>query len=359
MSILQAIILGIVQGLTEFIPISSTAHLIFASRALGLYEGVEQTLRAERTTATIAVIQLGTLLAVLIYFARDIWNITRAFIIDHLALLRGKRSAAAFETERATGRPARLSKDAWLGWLVIIGSLPIGIVGLVFKKQIEGTFTKNLWVIATMMIVVALFLLIAEAVGKREREMEHLGMRDALAVGGAQVLSLIPGASRSGSTIMGGLFAGETRETAARFSFLLSIPAIAASGLLELKEAVKHVPQESYTALAVATIVSGLVGFASIYFLLRYLRTHSTGIFIGYRLVVGFTVLALLFAGVINATDAGAQPGQTGEPKQEQTLPTAIAPTPNTNQSTNNRRQNSVNSSRPSSRRARSWNENK
>jgi undecaprenyl-diphosphatase len=300
MSILQAIILGIVQGLTEFIPISSTAHLIFASRAIGLYEN--DAMRAQLTTATIAVIQLGTLLAVLIYFARDILNILSAFIRDHIALLRGKRSRAAQEAARATGRPQRLSHDAWLGWLVIIGSLPIGIVGLLFKKQIEGTFTKNLWVIATMMVVVAIFLLIAEAVSKRERTMEELSMRDALAVGGAQVLSLIPGASRSGSTIMGGLFAGETRETAARFSFLLSIPAIAASGLLELKEAVHNLPKESYTSLAVATIISGVVGYASIWFLLRYLRTHSTGIFIGYRLIVGTAILVLLFAHVILPT---------------------------------------------------------
>jgi undecaprenyl-diphosphatase len=292
MNIFQAIILGIVQGLTEFIPISSTAHLIFASRVVGLYEN--EVMRAQQTTATIAVIQLGTLLAVLIYFARDIWNISAAFVRDHLALLRGGPSEAALATREATGRPARLSKEAWLGWLVIIGSLPIGIVGLLFKEQIEGTFTKNLWVIATMMVVVAIFLIIAEVVGKRERKMEDLSVRDALAVGGAQVLSLIPGASRSGSTIMGGLFAGETRETAARFSFLLSIPAIAASGLLEMKEAFEHLPQGSYAALAVATIVSGLVGYASIWFLLRFLRTHSTAIFIGYRLIVGLAILVLL-----------------------------------------------------------------
>ena len=300
MSIFQAIVLGIVQGLTEFIPISSTAPLIFASRAIGLSEN--EALRAQMTTATIAVIQLGTLLAVLIYFARDIWNITSAFVRDHLALLRGGRSEAAEAVSRATGRPARLSKEAWLGWLVVIGSLPIGIVGLLFKDQIEGAFTKNLWVIATMMIVVALFLLVAEMVGRREREIEHLGVKDALAVGGAQVLSLIPGASRSGSTIMGGLFAGETRETAARFSFLLSIPAIAASGLLEMKEAVAHLPEGSFGSLAVATVVSGLVGFASIYFLLRFLRTHSTGIFIGYRLIVGLAILALLFTKTISPT---------------------------------------------------------
>src|SRR4029450_9481551 len=192
MPLFQAIILGIVQGLTEFIPISSTAHLVFAARLIGLYTGVEATLKAEQTTATIAVIQLGTLLAVLIYFARDIINITTAFISDHVALLRGKR--------RVNGS-AQLAPDAWLGWLVIIGSVPVAVVGLLFKKQIEGTFTKNLWVIATMMIVVAILLAIAEKVGKRNRDMQQLGVVDALAVGGAQVLALIPGSSRSGSTI--------------------------------------------------------------------------------------------------------------------------------------------------------------
>src|SRR6476659_4571980 len=253
MTILQAIVLGLVQGLTEFIPVSSTAHLVFAARVLDLYGGANKTLQAEQTTATIAVIQLGTLLAVLIYFARDIVNILRAFITDHLALLRGQNEP---------GRP-KLTKDAWLGWLVIIGSLPVGTIGLVLKKQIEGPFTKNLWVIATMMIVVGVLMMIAELVGKRDHGMEQLGVRDALAVGFAQVLALMPGSSRSGSTIMGGLFAGQTRETAARFSFLLSIPAIAASGLLEMKEALHRLPHGSLTTLAVGTIVSGIVGYAS------------------------------------------------------------------------------------------------
>jgi undecaprenyl-diphosphatase len=303
MSILQAIILGIVQGLTEFIPISSTAHLIFASRLTGLFEG--QALRAEQTTATIAVIQLGTLLAVLIYFARDIWAITYAFVRDHLALLRGRQATEA-RTPDATGEGhgRRLSDEARLGWLVVIGSIPVGVVGLLFKKQIEGTFTKNLWVIATMMIVIALLLALAEWVGKRRREMRDLGLRDALAVGCAQVLALIPGASRSGSTMMGGLFAGETRETAARFSFLLSIPAIAASGLLELKEAVHKLPPESGLPLVLATVVSGVVGYASIWFLLRFLRTHSTAVFIVYSLVVGLVLLILLSRGAITALDA-------------------------------------------------------
>jgi undecaprenyl-diphosphatase len=149
------------------------------------------------------------------------------------------------------------------------------------------------------MIVVALLLALAEKIGKHRREMKDLGVMDALAVGGAQVLALIPGASRSGSTIMGGLFAGETRETAARFSFLLSIPAIFASGLLELREAVEKLPAGSAVPLIVATVVSALVGYASIWFLLRFLRTHSTGIFIGYRLILGALILLLLSTGFI------------------------------------------------------------
>src|ERR1051325_3190792 len=171
MTILQAIFLGLVQGLTEFIPVSSTAHLVFAARLVSLYGGPDKTLQAEQTTATIAVIQLGTLLAVLIYFTRDIINILRAFIVDHLAILRARNDP---------DRP-RLSKDAWLGWLVIIGSLPVGTIGLLLKKQIEGTFTKNLWVIATMMIVVGLLLAMAEKVSTHRRGGWEAGFGAALA----------------------------------------------------------------------------------------------------------------------------------------------------------------------------------
>ncbi|MEK6335368.1 MAG: undecaprenyl-diphosphatase UppP [Acidobacteriota bacterium] len=290
MSLLQAILLGIVQGLTEFIPISSTAHLVLAGRVMSL------ALTPEQLTASIAVIQLGTLVAVIVYFAGDIWNITRAFVHDHFVLLKdGRRDQFNRKNDHA-----RLSQDAKLGWLVIIGSLPVGIVGLIFKKQIEGAFTKNLWVIATMMVVVALLLALAEFVGKKRRRMQDLGLGDALAVGFAQCLALIPGSSRSGSTIMGGLFVGETRETAARFSFLLSIPAIAASGLLEMKEALEVLPRSSLLTLAVGTIVSGIVGYASIWFLLRFLRTHSTSVFIGYRLLIGGAILLMLIGGRIS-----------------------------------------------------------
>ncbi|MFY9620050.1 MAG: undecaprenyl-diphosphatase UppP [Pyrinomonadaceae bacterium] len=287
MTLFQAILLGIVQGLTEFIPISSTAHLVLAMRAMDL------ALTPEQATASMAVIQLGTLLAVLVYFAGDIWRITRAFIHDHLVILKdGRRDQFNRENEHA-----RLSTDAWLGWLIIIGTIPVVIVGLAFKKQIEGSFTKNLWIIATMMIVVALLLIVAEVVGKRKKRLQDLGLGDAIAVGLAQCLALIPGSSRSGSTMMAGLFVGQTRETAARFSFLLSIPAIAASGLLELFEAIHKLPPGSLTNLAVGTVVSAIVGYLSIWLLLRFLRTHSTGVFIGYRILVGGAILIMLLTG--------------------------------------------------------------
>lgn len=294
MNLLQAIILGIVQGLTEFIPISSTAHLIFASRLTNLYGG-----NAEQTTATIAVIQLGTLAAVFVYFAGDIWNISYSFVRDHFGLLRNHNSRRVFHGTHGL-RPLWMSDETWLGWLVIIGSIPIGTLGLALKKVIESEATKNLWLIAGMMIGIAILLWVAEQVGRRQKEIKRLGIFDALIVGFSQCLSLIPGASRSGSTIMGGLFAGLTRETAARFSFLLSIPAILASGLLELKEAWEKLPANDFAPLAVATIVSGVVGYASIWFMLWFLRQRSTAIFIVYRLILGAVIIVLLYLGVIS-----------------------------------------------------------
>jgi len=293
MNLLQAIILGIVQGLTEFIPISSTAHLVFASRLTNLYEG-----NPEQITATIAVLQLGTLAAVFVYFAADIFSISVAFIRDHWALLTRKRRMN-FPGTRGV-RPMWLSEESWLGWLIIIGSIPVGAVGLLFKDKIEGPLTKNLWFIAIMMIAVAVLLAIAEAVGSQRKEIREFGMIDAVVVGFAQVLALMPGASRSGSTIMGGLFAGQKREAAARFSFLLSIPAITASGLLELKEALTLLPPDSFMPLLVGTIVSGIVGYLSIWFLLAFLRKHSTAIFIIYRIILGITILALVWWQIIS-----------------------------------------------------------
>ena len=294
MNLLQAIILGIVQGLTEFIPISSTAHLVFASRLTGIYGG-----NPEQITATIAVIQLGTLVAAFAYFAFDIWNIMAAFVRDHWAAVT-RKNRISFSGTHGT-RPMWLSEDAWLGWLIILGSIPIGTVGLIFKKLIEGPQTKNLWVIATMMIVIAVLLLLAEFIGSQRKELKEFGLVDALTQGFCQVLSLIPGASRSGSTIMGGLLAGEKREAAARFSFLLMMPAITASGLLELKEAYHLLSKDDLVQLAIGTLVSAIVGYLSIWFLLAFLRKRSTGVFIIYRIIVGAAILFLLYGGYISA----------------------------------------------------------
>jgi undecaprenyl-diphosphatase len=293
MDLLQAIILGIVQGLTEFIPISSTGHLVFASRLTNVYNG-----NAQQITATMAVIQMGTLVAAIVYFASDILNIIAAFFRDHWALIMRRRGISYSGTNGV--RPMWLSEDAWLGWLIILGSIPIGVVGLWFKDLIEGPATKNLWVIATMMIVVAVGLLLAEMIGSQRKGLKEFGLIDAIAVGFAQVLSLIPGASRSGSTIMGGLLAGQQREAAARFSFLLMIPAITASGLLEMREAVHILSKDDLIPLVVGTIVAGIVGYISIWFLLAFLRKRSTGIFIAYRIVVGAGILVCLYLGVID-----------------------------------------------------------
>lgn len=293
MNIIQAIILGLVQGLSEFIPISSTAHLVFASRWTNIYNG-----NAQQITATIAVIQLGTLAAVFVYFASDIWNISSAFIRDHWALLTGKRGMRFSGTDGV--RPIWLSSESWLGWLIIIGSIPIGTIGLIFKDFIEGEGTKNLWIIASMLIGIALLLALAEKVGSQRKDIKHLGVLDALVVGFTQVLALMPGASRSGSTIMGGLFAGQKRETAARFSFLMSIPAITASGLLELREALHILPPDSFVPLLVGTIVSAVVGYLAIWFLIAFLRKNTTFIFILYRLILGTLILVLLWQGILD-----------------------------------------------------------
>jgi undecaprenyl-diphosphatase len=292
MDILQAVILGIVQGLTEFIPISSTGHLVFASRVLGVYQADPRQL-----TATMAVIQLGTLAAVFVYFGADIWNITVAFIRDHIAWLSGRKNS--FSGTNGI-RPMWLSDEAWLGWLLVFGSIPVGIVGLAFKDEIEGSFTKNLWVIATMLIVVAVLLGLAELAGRQSKDIKQIGVFDAVVVGCSQVLALIPGASRSGSTIMGGLFVGLKRETAARFSFLLMIPAITASGILELVEAFEILPKDNLVPLAVGTVVSAVVGYLAIWFLLAFLRRYSTLVFIIYRIVLGGIILFLLYNGSIS-----------------------------------------------------------
>jgi undecaprenyl-diphosphatase len=283
MTLIQAIILGIIQGLTEFIPISSSGHLIVAQKWMGL----ESVMTPQQMTVFVAVIQLGTLAAVLVYFLGDIITITGGFLSGNLVKLKDRHSKS-------------MNNSARLGWLIIIGSLPIGIVGLAAKKVIEGALTKNLYVIGVSMIVWAVLLGLAEFFGERRRGMTELTVKDALVVGFFQIFSLIPGSSRSGTTMTGAMFAGLSRETAARFSFLLSIPAIGASGLLELKEAIEiGFGGIGVANLVVATIVSAVVGYLSIAFLLSYLRRHTTYVFIGYRLIVGAIILALVMRGQI------------------------------------------------------------
>ncbi len=284
MNLLQAIILGIIQGLTEFIPISSSAHLIIAEKIMGL----DNVMTPQQVTAFVAVIQLGTLAAVIIYFLNDILTITLGWIQGNLMWLQGQRGSRGYNAR----------KSARLGWLIIIGSIPAGLIGLLAKKIIEGNLTKTLLVIGTSMVVWAVMLWIAEQVGNKRREIEHAGLREALVVGFFQVFALIPGSSRSGTTIAGALFAGMSREAAARFSFLLSIPIIAASGLLELREAVHILSGNAdFMNLIVSTLVSAVVGYASIAFLINYLRRNSTMLFIVYRLIAGAIILTLAYKG--------------------------------------------------------------
>lgn len=280
MNLSQAILLGILQGLTEFIPISSSGHLILAEKLMGL----DQQMSAQQITAFIAVMQLGTLLAVVTYFARDVVGISLGFLRGTWWQLLGKGDPAS----RAS---SQMGQTGRMGWLIILGTVPIGVVGILAKRLIEGEETKNPLLIGTSLIVWALLLWAADRFGRQRLEMADLGWKQALIVGVAQVFALIPGSSRSGTTITGALFAGMSRETAARFSFLLSIPAIGASGLFELGEATHLLEEAHRLHLFVATAVSAVVGYASIAFLLNYLRQHTTTIFVVYRLLLGLVVL--------------------------------------------------------------------
>ena len=277
MNIIESIILGIIQGITEFLPVSSTGHLTLAGKLMGLISDAHP----ERWTSFIAVIQLGTLAAVLIYFREDIQNIVMSFTKESL-----------FERKKYREQ----SLNSRLGWLIIIGTIPVVVIGLLFKHQIEGVFTKNLYVIAASLIALALLLAIAEKVATHEKGIAEVGWLDALVVGIAQAFALIPGSSRSGTTITGGLFMGMNREAAARFSFLLSIPAVFASGLLELYQAFRMgIDSAGAVNYAVATIVSGISGYFAIDFLLNYLKKNTTFLFVYYRIALGVLILGLLF----------------------------------------------------------------
>ena len=273
MSLLEAIVLGIAQGLTEFLPISSTAHL----RIIPAFAGWE-----DPGAAFTAVTQLGTMAAVLLYFRHDLVRIARAWL------------------RSVPNREARRELDARLGWYILLGTIPIGIFGVLFKDQIE-TGARDLYLIGVTLIVLGLVLLVADRTGKRDRSIEQIRTRDGFWMGMAQALALIPGVSRSGSTITAGLFLGLDRTAAARFSFLLSIPAVVLSGLLELGSIVSGEEGQHTGApeLVVATLMAFATGYLSIAFLLRWLTSHSMDIFVVYRVVLGTLVLVLVSAGTI------------------------------------------------------------
>lgn len=280
MNIFEAILLGIIQGLTEFLPISSTGHLTVAGKLLHLISDQHP----EEWTAFIAVIQLGTVIAVIIYFWKDIWEIIFDFINQNL------KQRIKFSDQKLNSK---------LGWLIIVGSIPVGVIGLSLKKIIEGALTKDLYIIAFSLIGLAIILAIAEKTAKLKKEMKDITKWDAFWVGVAQCFALIPGSSRSGTTITGGLFLGMNRETAARFSFLLSIPAVLASGLLELYEARKFLNPDMALHMVIATIFAFIFGYLSIDLLLKYLRKNTTFVFVYYRIALGIIILVLLSTHVI------------------------------------------------------------
>jgi undecaprenyl-diphosphatase len=276
MSWWQVIVLAVLQGLTEFLPVSSSGHLAIASRVF---------FADDAGASFTAVIQIGTELAVLLYFARDIGRIVKAwfnglFVATHRDL------------------------DYWMGWYVIIGTIPIGVLGFLLKDQIR-TGARNLWVIATALIVFSAVIAAAEYFGRQSRHAEDLTWRDSIVVGLAQCLALVPGVSRSGATISAGLFLGLDRELAARFGFLLAIPAVFASGLFSLPDAFHPVSEgmsASGSQLLVATMIAFVIGFAAVSWFLRFLVRHSMYWFVGYRVTLGVVVLVLLATGVVTAT---------------------------------------------------------
>ena len=271
MDAFQAIVLGIVQGLTEFLPVSSTAHL----RIVPAFFGWD-----DPGAAFTAVVQLGTMAAVLIYFRADLWRI-------FIAWFRSLRDPAA-----------RSNHDARLGWSIILGTIPIAVIGLALKDTIENEF-RSLELIGAALFFFSFVMLRAEARSKRDRQIEDLTRRDGLLIGLAQALALVPGVSRSGSTISAGLFLDFNREAAARYSFLLSVPAVVLSGLFELR----HVGDGGGAGVGptiIATVLAFVVGYASIAFLLRYLVDHSIRIFAAYRIGLGILVVGLAVAGVIS-----------------------------------------------------------
>jgi len=271
--LLKAVVLGIIQGLTEFLPISSSAHLRIFPELFGW---------GDPGAAFTAVIQIGTELAVLIYFRKDIWRIGSAWV------------RSLFQPEY------RGTLDSRMGWFIIVGSLPIVVLGVLLKDVIERDF-RNLWIIGTTLVVLGIILGIADRVGRTDRPLGKITLKDAVLMGAAQALALIPGVSRSGATISMGRFLGFEREAATRFAFLLAIPAVVGAGLFELKEIPHGHNDFGWGPTITATVVSFVVGYAAIAWLLRYVSTKSYTPFVIYRILLGAGTLILLGAGVLTA----------------------------------------------------------
>jgi undecaprenyl-diphosphatase len=301
MTLLEAIVLAIVQGLTEFLPISSTAHLRIVPALVGW---------DDPGAAFSAVIQIGTLAAVLTYFWRDVLRILTAMLAD---LGRGKLAT---------------THDAQLGWMIAAGTLPIIACGLLFKDAIETTL-RSLYVVSAALIALAVLLALVEFVVRRRiaagdvgRDVGQLTWRDAIVVGCAQAAALIPGTSRSGATIFGGLSCGLSREAAARYSFLLSIPSIFAAGMYQLFDARAELlaSQSQVVNLVAGLLVSAVVGYATIPWLLGFLRAHSTFVFIAYRLLLAGVLLALISTGRLAPSDSVAGVEVRPSPQQVEQL---------------------------------------
>ncbi|MEU9523055.1 undecaprenyl-diphosphate phosphatase [Streptomyces sp. NPDC048224] len=283
MSWFESLVLGLVQGLTEFLPVSSSAHLRLTAAFAGWHDP---------GAAFTAITQIGTEAAVLIYFRKDIGRIISAW------------------ARSLTDKAMRHDPDARMGWLVIVGSIPIGVLGLTLKDQIEGPF-RDLRITATMLIVVGVVIGVADRMAARDerggrhrapqqrKELKDLGVRDGLIYGLCQAAALIPGVSRSGATISGGLFMGYRREAAARYSFLLAVPAVLASGVFELKDAMEsdHV---SWGPTLFATVIAFATGYVVIAWFMKWISTKSFMPFVWYRIALGIAIIALVAAGVLS-----------------------------------------------------------
>jgi undecaprenyl-diphosphatase len=274
-TLFEALVLGLIQGLTEFLPISSSAHVQIAQELMGLSE-----LTKPQLTAFIATIQIGTELAVVLYFARTIWEILSSWFRQ------------GFRKWKDQNQQSRM------GWLIIIGTLPIAILGVAFQSQIEQD-VRQLWVIAITLIVFGIFLGVADRFGKKTRTIEDLNLKSGLAFGFGQAMALVPGVSRSGGSITVGLLLGFTREAAARYSFLMAIPAVLAAGGYQFAKSFGDLPSDLVMATSLATVVSFVSGYVVIAWLLKYLERGSYMPFVAWRIFVGLALIVLLTTGAV------------------------------------------------------------